>query len=141
MCEMTSRRRHGLHPAVLLAAVLLLSAGCATTTGSARPAESAPSASSTADPSPTTALSTTRAVYEVNGSGTALTIDYDVGTGMRESEVPLPWRKEFTPPADMELYQIVIVVAPESTNCRIILDGTVVDEQTTGRCSYDSGAS
>lgn len=136
--------------------MLLLATGCSIPTGSSAqptPTESragTPTATATettkntrntttrkpsGGPTATTDPSGSKVVLEVNGTGTALTIDYDAGTPMREQDVPLPWRKEFTPPQGFDLLQIVVVAAPGATGCRIILDGKVVDSQP-GDCLY-----
>lgn len=154
----SARRRVLLHPARAVLAVtvlLLLAVGCAVPTGTNLGSERsgpATTAGNTATkglpaaPTPTAGKTTkpaqtSRIVFEVNGTGNALTIDYDAGTAMRESDVRLPWRKEFPAPEKGYLMQVVVVVAPGSTGCRILVDGKVVDEQpTTQHCTYTYGA-
>ena len=73
-------------------------------------------------------------VFEVTGSGTAITIDTDPST-QRFFDVPLGWSKDFTAPADVDLLQVV-VVGGDNVGCRIIFGGRVVAEEPPGGSAH-----
>lgn len=79
-------------------------------------------------------------VYEVTGTGRAITIDIDPpGSDGKQhfSDVPLPWRRPFTASADTDIFQVVVVGA-ENAGCRILIDDKVVAQQPAGsaHCVY-----
>jgi hypothetical protein len=105
-----------------------------TTTTTAAPATSATS------PSSTPAASTV--VFEVTGTGQALTIDTDPSPPdqNRWYDQPLPWQRSTTIGSDVSLLQVV-AVGKDNTQpgCRITLDGKVVAEEPIGgsaHCTY-----
>lgn len=75
-------------------------------------------------------------LFEVTGSGTAITIDTDPTTD-RAYDAPLPWQRTISVGPDVQLLQVV-AVGGENAGCRITLDGQVVTEQPAGsaHCSY-----
>ena len=79
--------------------------------------------------------------FEVSGSGTAYSVDWDPGengVADRQTSVDLPWSAEFPDPGDVEIYQVV-VVGGENVGCRILInDEEVVSEPPGGsaHCSY-----
>ena len=67
--------------------------------------------------------------YEVSGSGVAQFISYQTDTGQQRAvNVGLPWSTQFTAFGG----QVFVLSAqgPGSITCRILLDGSVVTEQT-----------
>jgi hypothetical protein len=75
-------------------------------------------------------------LFEVTGSGTAITIDTDPTTD-RVYDAPLPWQRTITVGPDVQLLQVVAVGA-DNAGCRITLNGQVVTEQPAGsaHCTY-----
>ncbi len=97
-----------------------------TPAGAATPS-SAPSQASAADAT---------VLFEVTGSGTAITVDTDPTTD-RVYNAPLPWQRTITIGPEVQLLQVV-AVGGENAGCRITLDGQVVTEQPAGsaHCTY-----
>jgi Mycobacterium membrane protein len=96
------------------------------------PAEAAESTpSQTPAPAPDATV-----LFEVTGSGTAITIDTDPATD-RVYDAPLPWQRTVSVGPDVQLLQ-VIAVGGDDAGCRITLDGQVVTEQPAGsaHCTY-----
>lgn len=75
-------------------------------------------------------------LFEVTGTGTAITVDTDPATE-RVLDAPLPWQRTIQIGDDVQLLQVVAVGA-EDAGCRITLDGQVVAEQPAGsaHCTY-----
>jgi Mycobacterium membrane protein len=108
-------------------------------------------ATSTTAPEPTgaTTTSTTVAgnaltvVFEVTGSGSALTIDTVPAGPNRLYNVPLPWTDTITITPDVQQLQVVVVGTSEpGPGCKITVDGRVVAEQPVGgsaHCVFDRG--
>jgi hypothetical protein len=128
--------------ALAFAGCCLLVSGCSSVAGRPIPQGGAGSPS-TAAPSTggsTPAASSISGVYEVTGSGAAITIDIDPpgadGQSHFSSE-PLPWRRPLTAPADTQLFQVVAVGGDDAA-CRILIDDEVVAEEPAGsaHCVY-----
>jgi hypothetical protein len=107
----------------------------------AAPAPSAPTVPTATTPADATpAASSVSGVYEITGSGTAITIDIDPAGSDGEthfSSVELPWRRPFSAPAGTQLFQ-VIAVGGVDAGCRILIDDEVVAEEPAGsaHCVY-----
>lgn len=106
-------------------------------------AASATSAQAT-DESPTTAAAGGKpetVVFEVTGTGSALTIDLVPSGPDRLYDVPLPWSSTVTITPDVTQLQVVVVGKGEtSPGCRITLQGKVVAEKPDGgdaHCVFD----
>lgn len=94
--------------------------------------------STTADAAATTPAASATVVYEVTGSGTALTIDYSPdakGGSDRMESVPLPWTKTFPIVGIPSLFEVVIV-GGDNVACTITVAGKVVAEQPVGGTSH-----
>ncbi|SON62139.1 Siderophore export accessory protein MmpS5 [Mycobacterium simulans] len=68
--------------------------------------------------------------YEVSGSGLAEYISYQTVEGQQHAvNVPLPWKTEFSSFGA----QVFVLSAqgPGTISCRILLDGNVVNQQTS----------
>jgi hypothetical protein len=77
-------------------------------------------------------------VFEVIGSGTAITIDTDPpgpAGSERYYSVPLGWSMKFEAPADVDMLQIV-VVGGDNVGCRIVFGGRVVAEEPSGGSAH-----
>lgn len=124
----------------------LVVSGCAGVAGRPIPqggatspsAPSAPTESTPADSTP--AASSISGVYEVTGSGSAITIDIDPAGSDGQthfSSVDLPWQRPFDAPAGTQLFQ-VIAVGGVDAGCRILIDDEVVAEEPAGsaHCVY-----
>lgn len=106
-------------------------------------ASTASSATSVAEPtssSPAMGASST-VVFEVTGSGKALTIDLVPSGPDRLYDVPLPWTDTITITPDVKQLQVVVVgTSSPGPGCKITLDGAVVAEQPDGgsaHCVFD----
>ncbi|MGO4446840.1 MmpS family transport accessory protein [Mycobacterium sp. 2YAF39] len=106
-------------------------------------AASATSAQAT-DESPTPATTGGKpetVVFEVTGTGSALTIDLVPSGPDRLYDVPLPWSSTVTITPDVTQLQVVVVGKGEtSPGCRITLQGKVVAEKPDGgdaHCVFD----
>lgn len=107
----------------------------------------ASSTTSAAEATDTTTTTTTEAgtpstvVFEVTGSGSALTIDLVPSGPDRLYDVPLPWTDTITITPDVKQLQVVVVGTGEpGPGCKITLDGKVVAEQPVGgsaHCVFD----
>ncbi|MCE5288268.1 MAG: hypothetical protein LLG14_03410 [Nocardiaceae bacterium] len=126
-----------------LAAVSGLVAGCGKESGTAvgeSSSATAAQATTTAETSTSTAPTGT-VRFEVSGSGTAYSIDWDPGENGkadRKTNVDLPWSAEFPDPGDVEIYQVV-VVGGEDPGCRILINDKEVASEPPGgsaHCSY-----
>lgn len=96
-------------------------------------AASATSAQGTVEGPTTAAGKPETVVFEVTGTGTALTIDTDPAGPDRLYDVPLPWTSTVSVPAGTTLLQVVVVGKGEtSPGCKITLDGKVVAEKPEG---------
>jgi hypothetical protein len=99
----------------------------------------APTESTTA--STTVAGKASTVVFEVTGSGSALTIDTVPAGPDRLYKVPLPWTDTITITPDVQQLQVVVVgTAEPGPGCKITLDGKVVAEQPVGgsaHCVFD----
>jgi hypothetical protein len=110
-----------------------------------------PTATATSAPAPeltestttstTVAGKTSTVVFEVTGSGSALTIDTVPSGPDRLYNVPLPWTDTITITPDVQQLQVVVVgTAEPGPGCKITLDGKVVAEQPVGgsaHCVFD----
>ena len=80
-------------------------------------------------------------VFEVTGTGSALTIDLVPSGPDRLYNVPLPWSSTITITPDVNQLQVVVVGTGETgPGCKITLDGKVVAEQPEGgnaHCVFD----
>lgn len=80
-------------------------------------------------------------VFEVTGTGSAMTIDLVPSGDQRLYDVPLPWSTTVTIAPDEAQLQVVVVGSGEnSPGCRITLNGEVVAEKPEGgnaHCVYD----
>jgi hypothetical protein len=97
----------------------------------------APAAADTGH-APSKAAPEVSGVFEVTGSGTAITIDTDPpgpAGSERYYSVPLGWHKSFTAASDVDTLQIV-VVGGHNVGCRIVFDGKVVAEQPPGGSAH-----
>ena len=99
-------------------------------------------ATSTSAPGSSTPGSSGHVVtFEVSGSGTAYSIDWDPGekgVADRKTSVPLPWTGIYPDPGGVEIYQVV-VVGGENPGCRILIDDKEVASEPPGgsaHCSY-----
>jgi outer membrane receptor protein involved in Fe transport len=106
-------------------------------------AASATSAQAT-DETPTTTAPAGKAetvVFEVTGTGSALTIDLVPSGPDRLYDVPLPWSSTVTITPDVTQLQVVVVGKGETApGCKITLDGKVVAEKPEGgdaHCVFD----
>ena len=106
-------------------------------------AASATSAQATDEASTTTtpAGKAETVVFEVTGTGSALTIDLVPSGPDRLYDVPLPWSNTVTITPDVSQLQVVVVGKGEaSPGCKITLDGNVVAEKPPGgdaHCVFD----
>ncbi len=106
-------------------------------------AASATSAEATAETPATTAAAgkPETVVFEVTGTGSALTIDLVPSGPDRLYDIPLPWSSTVTITPDITQLQVVVVGKGEaSPGCKITLDGTVVAEKPPGgdaHCVFD----
>ena len=134
----------------LSAALLVVFAAVPACTKSDAPKAGTTSAASTtsaaepADTSPTTTTPTGKpetVVFEVTGSGEALTIDTVPAGPERLQDVPLPWTDTITITPDVQQLQVVVIGKGEpGPGCKIVLDGKVVAEQPIGgnaHCIFD----
>ena len=80
-------------------------------------------------------------VFEVTGTGSALTIDLVPSGPDRLQNVPLPWTSTITITPDVIQLQVVVVSTGEtSPGCKITLEGQVVAEKPVGgdaHCIFD----
>ncbi|MDT5217292.1 MAG: hypothetical protein QOK18_5531 [Mycobacterium sp.] len=116
-------------------------------TGPTSAASSEASGTTAVEPTDSTTTSTTEAgkaspvVFEVTGSGSALTIDTVPSGPDRLYNVPLPWTDTITITPDVKQLQVVVVGTGEpGPGCKITLDGKVVAEQPIGgsaHCVFD----
>lgn len=138
---MSSRRSMTLLAA--LATVSGFLAGCGKESGTAvgessraRTAEATTTAKTSTSTAPT---GTVR--FEVSGSGTAYSIDWDPGENGkadRKTNVDLPWSAEFPDPGDVEIYQVVVVGGVDP-GCRILINDKEVASEPPGgsaHCTY-----
>jgi len=110
-------------------------------------ASSEASSTTAAAPTDSTTTSTTEAgktssvVFEVTGSGSALTIDTVPSGPDRLYNVPLPWTDTINITPDVKQLQVVVVGTGEpGPGCKITVDGKVVAEQPVGgsaHCVFD----
>ncbi|ART68228.1 hypothetical protein BTO20_06190 [Mycobacterium dioxanotrophicus] len=136
-----SRRCILLPAAIAAVALTFTAAGCQKSADEAKPTPEAPASTpaeapeSTPSQSPAAAADAT-VLFEVTGSGTAITIDTDPTTD-RVYDAPLPWQRTITVGPDVQLLQVVAVGA-DNAGCRITLNGQVVTEQPAGsaHCTY-----
>jgi Mycobacterium membrane protein len=138
-------------PVSLLAAVLLVlvaAPACSKedTAQKAGPSSAAGKSAGTSatDEAPTTTTPGGKpetVVFEVTGTGSALTIDLVPSGPDRLYNVPLPWTSTITITPDVNQLQVVVVGTGESgPGCKITLDGKVVAEQPEGgsaHCVFD----
>lgn len=122
---------------VLAVAGCLAVAACST----ASPPAKAPAGGAGSTFTPAQGAGAITGVYEVTGSGTAITIDIDPAGADGKTHftsVALPWRRPFTLPAETQLIQVVVVGAAKA-GCRILVDDEVVAEQPAGsaHCVYE----
>ena len=124
-------------------------AGCGKETGTAVGESNAKSsakattaeATSSTEPTETTNTPTGTVRFEVSGSGTAYSIDWDPGENGkadRQTNVDLPWSADFPDPGDIDIYQVV-VVGGEDVGCRILIDDEEVASEPPGgsaHCTY-----
>jgi Mycobacterium membrane protein len=106
-------------------------------------------AASATAPAPTESIATSTTatgkpstvVFEVTGTGSALTIDIVPAGPDRLYNVPLPWTDTITITPDVQQLQVVVVGTTEpGPGCKITLDGKVVAEQPVGgsaHCVFD----
>ena len=137
-----SRRSILLPAAIAAVALTFTAAGCQKSADEAKPtpaeapaSTSAEAPESTPSQSPAAAADAT-VLFEVTGSGTAITIDTDPTTD-RVYDAPLPWQRTITVGSDVQLLQVV-AVGGDNAGCRITLNGQVVTEQPAGsaHCTY-----
>lgn len=80
-------------------------------------------------------------VFEVTGTGNALTIDLVPSGSERLYNVPLPWTSTVSITPDVNQLQVVVVSTGDtSPGCKITLDGKVVAEKPEGgdaHCIFD----
>lgn len=80
-------------------------------------------------------------VFEVTGTGTALTIDIVPTDGERYYNIPLPWSTTVSITPDVAQLQVVVVGSGDaSPGCKITLNGEVVAEKPDGgdaHCVFD----
>lgn len=104
------------------------------------PKEEAP-ATSAQGTGTTSAQGDDTVVFEVTGTGTAMTIDLVPSGDQRLYDVPLPWSTTVTISPDEAQLQVVVVGSGEnSPGCKITLNGEVVAEKPEGgnaHCIYD----
>jgi hypothetical protein len=124
----------------------LVVSGCSGVPGRPIPQGGAASPSAPTVPTDSTPAGSTstagsvNGVYEVTGSGTAITIDIDPAGSDGQthfSSVELPWQRPFSAPADTQLFQVV-AVGGDDVGCRILIDDQVVAEEPAGsaHCVY-----
>jgi hypothetical protein len=108
------------------------------------PSSASASSAQVTDETPTTTTAAGKpetVVFEVTGTGSALTIDLVPSGPDRLYDVPLPWSSTVTITPDVTQLQVVVVGKGEgSPGCRITLDGTVVAEKPEGgdaHCVFD----
>jgi len=105
----------------------------------AKPSGEAPV--TTQEPATTQAAGGDTVVFEVTGSGSALTIDLVPSGDQRYYDVPLPWSTTVTVGPDVTQLQVVVVGSGEAVpGCRITLNGRVVAEKPEGgdaHCIFD----
>lgn len=126
-----------------LAAVAGFVAGCGKESGTAVGESSrATTAEATTTEETSTSTEPTGTVrFEVSGSGTAYSIDWDPGENGkadRKTNVDLPWSAEFPDPGDVLVYQVVIVGGSD-VGCRILINDKEVASEPPGgsaHCSY-----
>ena len=128
--------------AVAAVALAFTAAGCEKSAEEAKPTTAQAPASTSAEAAESTpsqapaAVPDATVVFEVTGSGNAMTIDTDPTTE-RVYDAPLPWQRTITVGPDVQLLQVV-AVGGDDLACRITLDGQVVTEQPAGsaHCTY-----
>jgi hypothetical protein len=127
--------------AIAAVTIAVTTAGCQKAAEPKPTPAQAPESSATEAPASTPAPTPPAApeatvLFEVTGSGTAITIDTDPPTE-RVYNAPLPWQRTITVGSDVQLLQVVAVGADDA-GCRITLDGQVVTEQPAGsaHCTY-----
>lgn len=143
-----------------LAAALLLVVGAATACSTSTDSGGAPSAESSGaasaapaagggkmDGAPkqeapvTSAPGADTVVFEVTGTGSAMTIDLVPSGDQRLYDVPLPWSSTVTIAPDVAQLQVVVVgTGVNSPGCRITLNGELVAEKPEGgdaHCVFD----
>jgi hypothetical protein len=107
-------------------------------------AASTPAATATEQTTPATSAAggPETVVFEVTGTGSALTIDLvPAGDPERLYNVPLPWTSTITITPDINQLQVVVVGSGETNpGCKITLEGKVVAEKPVGgdaHCVFD----
>jgi Mycobacterium membrane protein len=127
--------------------VVLVAAPACSKSDAPKPGPTSAATTSSAEATSTTAPSTTSAgkpetvVFEVTGSGQALTVDLVPSGPDRLYNVPLPWSDTITVTPDVKQLQVVVVgTGSPGPGCKITLDGNVVAEQPVGgsaHCVFD----
>jgi hypothetical protein len=103
---------------------------------------SAATATQQTAPATSAAGKTEAVVFEVTGTGEALTIDLvPAGNPERLYNVPLPWTSTINIGPEVNQLQVVVVGTGETNpGCKITLDGKVVAEKPVGgdaHCVFD----